>query len=368
MTNGRDMTNGPVGHCGGGTVSPTNKHGNNKATATKLKKNKNKGQNEQKSPDDEQKSDTDISINLPGDTIDNESIKSINDLKAAFEQQIILLKGEINGLYNVVQLKDKTIGKLQEELGEVKNNCSFLTNTIGKLQAELGEVKNACNFLTEETTDLRSQIKINEGNLTSHNKKQNEVISKTVDLEDRSRRNNLLFFNIPEASKDGRSDNENCEEKIIHILEEKQFFSSDYEIYIDRAHRLGPKRNHETDRPRPIIVRFSYYKDKQKIITNGKKLKGTGIGVSEDFSKATVEEHKHLRRHAYEAKVTKFVDPKKAILNFRVTYRRVVLTYTTDKNNTNAMTFTKSFTLQYIQENPYWYIPQDRPDTRNNIR
>ena len=107
-----------------------------------------------------------------------------------------------------------------------------MTNTIGKLQAELGEVKNACNFLTEETTDLHSQIKINEGNLTSHNKKQNEVISKTVDLEDRSRRNNLLFFNIPEASgsKDGRSDNENCEEKIIHILEEKQFYSSDYKI------------------------------------------------------------------------------------------------------------------------------------------
>ena len=56
--------------------------------------------------------------------------------------------------------------------------------------------------MSEETSDLRGQIKTNEGNLISISKKQNDVISKTIDLEDRSRRNNLLFFNIPESEVD----------------------------------------------------------------------------------------------------------------------------------------------------------------------
>ena len=77
-----------------------------------------------------------------------------------------------------------------------------------------------------------------------------------------------------------------------------------------------------------------------------------------------LEEHKHLLRHAKEAKEFKFVDPKKAIVNFKVTYRRVLVTYMTDKASTMAKTFTKSFSLSQIVENPYWYIPQERPGTR----
>ena len=264
-------------------------------------------------------------------------------LKEAFKKQFIQMKAEVNALYNVIRIKDETIGKLQEEVGELKQSV---------------------NFLTDETSVIRGELKSNKIQIESYNKKHEEVVSKTVDLEDCSCRNNLVFFNIPEVVDENSNRNENCEEKIINLIEEKQFFSSDYEIFIDRAHRLGPKNKQANSRPRPIIVRFSFYKDKQRIIQNTKKLKGTKIGVSEDFSKTTLEEHRHLVKHAKDAKEFKFEDPKKGILHFKTTYKRVVVIYTTDKTNPNATTFTKSFTLPYILQNPHWYIPQERPSTR----
>ena len=285
---------------------------------------------------------------------------TIDELKAAFQKEVLQIKAEMNEKLDkeVLQLKAEMNGKVDTLYNVIK----MKEEIIGKLQQEIGELKSSYDFLSDETSKIRGQIKTNETLLNSHAKKHEEVINKTVDLEDRSRRNNVVFFNIPEVTEENVR--ENCEEKITKILEEKQFFNSDYEAFIDRAHRIGPKRNQSNERPRPIIVRFTYFKDKQHVIQNGKKLKGTRIGVSEDFSKHTLEEHKHLIRHAKEAKDVKFVDPKKAILNFKVTYKRVLITYTTDKTNTMARTFTKSFSLPQILENSRWYIPEDRPSAR----
>ena len=64
-------------------------------------------------------------------------------------------------------------------------------------------------------------------------------------------------------------------------------FSGDY--VIERVHRLGPKKPGNEDKPRPIICRFSSYKDKEHVLKHSFKLKGTRFGISEDFSKATLQ-------------------------------------------------------------------------------
>ena len=107
-------------------------------------------------------------------------------------------------------------------------------------------------------------------------------------------------------------------------------------------------------------MRFCFFKDKDEIIKNGRKLRNCNVGVSEDYSKATLAVHKELRKQASEAKDTLYSDPVKAIIGFRIIYRRVVLTYTTDKNNRSATTFTRSFSPEYMSRNPEWYVPQER--------
>ena len=101
-----------------------------------------------------------------------------------------------------------------------------------------------------------------------------ETDAKLIDLEDRSRRNNLRFEN--ESWED-------CENKIYDLLENK--LEMDIEnVVIERAHRTGKKNK---NRSRPIVAQFSFYKDKMNILKNCKKLKNTRFSIFEDFSRET---------------------------------------------------------------------------------
>ena len=87
--------------------------------------------------------------------------------------------------------------------------------------------------------------------------------------------------------------------------------------------------------------------------------------MSEDFSKATIEVHKKLRNIAKVAKES-FNDKTIGILNYKVTYRRVTLTYTTNKTIKTANTFSKSFSLENIEHDANWYVPKERKDFHRN--
>ena len=83
-----------------------------------------------------------------------------------------------------------------------------------------------------------------------------------MDLEDKSRRNNLRILGIKE---DSRESWEECESKLYDLLEEKLETSN---ITTERAHRVGEKSN---DKGRAIVVQFLFYKDKINILGNCKK-------------------------------------------------------------------------------------------------
>ena len=142
------------------------------------------------------------------------------------------------------------------------------------------------------------------------------------------------------------------------MLKSRGFFKHDYTLEIDRAHRLGKRRQDENEKPRPIIMRFSFFKYKQQVIQKGKLFKGCEVAASEDYSKATINIHKQLRIEAKAAQSALEVDNEQfnSITHYKVTYRRVVLTYK-KKNNPSSPTYTKSFSLDYINSNKKWYLP-----------
>ena len=89
---------------------------------------------------------------------------------------------------------------------------------------------------------------------------------KLVDLEDRSRQNNLRFEGIKEHENESWEDRKN---KIYDLLENK--FEMDIEnVVIERAHRTRKKNK---IRQRPIVAQFSFYKDKMNIFKNCKNFK-----------------------------------------------------------------------------------------------
>ena len=96
---------------------------------------------------------------------------------------------------------------------------------------------------------------------------------KSIDLEARSRRNNLLFYQLAEVR------NENCNGIVTQFLLDKFNIEID-ESAICRAHRLG--RFKGKDKPRPIIVAFQEYILTERIVRQAHILKETKFGVSRD--------------------------------------------------------------------------------------
>ena len=96
-------------------------------------------------------SDHEVSFNKPANSL-NELQKmfehKLKDLQKMFEHKLTLVKTEmqskVDTLYNVVHLKEETIGTLQSD--------------IGKMQAEIGQLEKSCNYLTKETSDNHNLI------------------------------------------------------------------------------------------------------------------------------------------------------------------------------------------------------------------
>ena len=64
------------------------------------------------------------------------------------------------------------------------------------------------------------------------------------------------------------------------------------EIEIERAHRLGGKW--DDGKPRPIAAKFLRYQDKEYIRKSAYLLKGTKIGIADQFPKEIAEARKKL--------------------------------------------------------------------------
>ena len=116
---------------------------------------------------------------------------------------------------------------------------------------------------------------------------------KSIDMEARNRRNNLIFRGHPELVND-----DDCEAIIKNFLSNQLHLDSD-SIYIQRAHRLGnmkPQNRRWAQRkdPRPIIVCFRDYKNVETIMSYAFKLCGTKYGINRDYPNEIVSARSRL--------------------------------------------------------------------------
>ena len=110
------------------------------------------------------------------------------------------------------------------------------------------------------------------------------VQDKLTELEERSRRNNLLVNGIKETNAETWND---CKEKIQAMFAQKLRLDG---IAIENAHRVrGNNRDINISRPPTIVVKLLRFKGKTKVFENANKLKGQNIFINNDFSKETLE-------------------------------------------------------------------------------
>ena len=106
--------------------------------------------------------------------------------------------------------------------------------------------------------------------------------------------------------------------KFIFIEEKLDMPDARQNIKIDRAHRVGRKRDSRR-KPRAIVAKFIFFPDREKIRRNARKLKGTRIGISEQFpeeiEKVRQKLYPEMRRAKAEKQRVRLVRDKRFINN-----------------------------------------------------
>lgn len=224
--------------------------------------------------------------------------------------------------------KARTAGSQTDDDENSNCSCQNMAATLNEINqkldlalskfAEIDDLKNKVKDLQEETNSLQESLtnahqEIED--LKEHNKVQDKAIEelkkgvkdltrdansekeRVIKLESHSRRNNLNFFNIREEKEDSFAKTE----AILRKFLTKELKAEDAEeISIERAHRIGKPR--VDGKPRPIIAKFSFFKDKDYVLSLGSNLAGTKFGVAPDFPKEVVDIRKSLVPHLKAAK------------------------------------------------------------------
>ena len=178
--------------------------------------------------------------------------------------------------------------------------------------------------LTEKMTkfdnDIRKKVTTLE---TTLNEEIKHLKTKLIDMEDRSRRNNLRIDGLTESNNESWDE---CEEKVQSVLINKLGLKG---VVIERAHR-GSKSASKArkDVPRTVVLKLLNFQDKVKIMKNCKKLRNTGIYINEDFCKETNE----LRKKLWEDVKRLRQDGKYAVIQYNkiVTFYDVTIHKSTD--------------------------------------
>ena len=165
---------------------------------------------------------------------------------------------------------------------EFRKDIMLLKADIVKLTAENGELKRRLMERDEEVDSLGDQV--------DH-------------LAQYSRRNSCRVYGYPEA-KDGES--ENTDAIIVKIAE--AIGSDTFLDQIDRSHRVGRP---SIDKPRPIIVKFTSYAYKRRLMRAKSKLKQVDTKKAFGASKLFINDDMTKLRADLAKSVRSLVDDKK---------------------------------------------------------
>ena len=182
--------------------------------------------------------------------------------------QLEHIQNSIKGINTRMDRLDQKVKNIEGKVRDLEESRNFDTNTFTELSKKQDEMNSLLAKMKQFETDQKE--------------KEQKTQDQLIDLKCRSMRDNLVFYQLPEER------GENCEEKILIFIErELKIEGACTEIRLHRAHRLGAYRHGYT---RPIVAKFAFYPDRERVRKSSKNLKGTQYGISEQFPKEIISQ------------------------------------------------------------------------------
>lgn len=177
-----------------------------------------------------------------------------------------------------------TVQRIDSRQEEILNDLRALKLWQTSVDDELKQISSRMHAVEVDVMALKQ----NDGSSTSLSQtsgvniceKIKAIESRCEDAENRLRRSNLLFFGLPDEPSESWF---SSEQKVIQLCSQHLGITLQ-SSQVERAHRLG---RYNSDKCRPIITKFAFFKDKHSIMEMGHKLKGTLFAIREDFAPQT---------------------------------------------------------------------------------
>lgn len=170
---------------------------------------------------------------------------------------------------------------------DVNERCKQLETTVKDLRTSLEFSQNEIDDLKHQLSHLKHGSDNDKQIISKLAQDQETYVKRIEDLqarcnyqEDYNRRNNLQFVGIDEDMSETW---EQSAQKVRQLLEEKLQLPN---IQLERAHRVGQL---VPNRQRPIIARFTRFCDREAVLRNLGRLRGSRIYVNEDLCPASQE-------------------------------------------------------------------------------
>ena len=149
-------------------------------------------------------------------------------------------------------------------LVEIRNDVKSMDKKFDKLDKKVQELKKDNKQLKQQNIKLSKQVTELTTSVINLETRLNETEKKNEHLEAQHRRDK--FFGItPDDQKETWEESEN---KVRYYLS-NELMIDDRDIKFERAHRLPSKSSKSS--PRPIIVKFSHFKDRETVLKKYRK-------------------------------------------------------------------------------------------------
>ena len=178
------------------------------------------------------------------------------------------------------------IDKIAYDISHVSARVGVIESEIRALHTlneKVSDMEKSLKFIGDAYDDISRQVRQNSDVIQQLNRQRDadrqtnqDLTRRLADMENRSMRDNLLFTGVPEQRGE---DTETVVKDVIH-----RAMGINLNIDFERVHRIGPPRH---NKHRTIVAKFSRFKDRETVRRNAKNLKGTTIGIQEQYNKET---------------------------------------------------------------------------------
>ena len=219
------------------------------------------------------------------DQVLSQILKRLDSIESSLGK-LTKIEASVNLMTYKLDCVENRVKDTESKMSNLEDSVKFASDQYDSVQTDLKNLTASINDKLEpEVKRMTSQVRDTTSQVEGLQRQNKELREALNEQQYRSMRDNLIFSGIKEEDK------EETQEVLNAFIHEK--LKIEEILSFERVHRLGPPTGAGA-KPRNIIAKFTYYKQREQVRMAAPKLKGLAFGINEQFPKDVMETRKQL--------------------------------------------------------------------------